>query len=90
MHWTVLRTMYPIERLNKEFKRHTRAMEVTGGAISNYRCLAYLSHALEYRWSFHTLWQLPTVYTLNVVLTGSLPEITLSLAINQSCLYKTS
>ena len=29
-YWTVLRTTNPIERLNKEFKRRTRAMEVTG------------------------------------------------------------
>jgi hypothetical protein len=34
-YWTTLRTTNPIERLNKEFKRRTRAMEVTGGEISN-------------------------------------------------------
>jgi putative transposase len=28
-YWTVLRTTNPIERLNKEFKRRTNAMEVT-------------------------------------------------------------
>jgi transposase-like protein len=28
--WTVLRTANPIERLNKEFKRRTQAMEVPG------------------------------------------------------------
>ena len=33
-YWTVLRTTHPIERLNKELKRRTRAMEVTGGEIS--------------------------------------------------------
>lgn len=27
-YWTVLRTTNPIERLNKEFKRRTNAMEV--------------------------------------------------------------
>src|SRR4029077_18702706 len=37
--WTVLRTTNPIERLNKEFKRRTNAMEVTGGETSTYRCL---------------------------------------------------
>ena len=64
-YWTVLRTTNPIERLNKEFKRRTRAMEVTGGEISTYRCLVYVSQTMEYRWSFHPLSQWSTVYTLN-------------------------
>ena len=34
-YWTVLRATNPIEQLNKEFKRRTEAMEVTGGEISN-------------------------------------------------------
>ena len=62
-YWTVLRTTNPIERLNKEFKRRTRAMEVTGGEISTYRCLVYVSQTMEYRWSFHPLSQWSTVYT---------------------------
>jgi putative transposase len=64
-YWTVLRTTNPIERLNKEFKRRTRAMEVTGGEISTYRCLAYVAQTMEYRWSFHPLSQWSTVYTQN-------------------------
>ena len=64
-YWTVLRTTNSIERLNKEFKRRTRAMEVTGGEISTYRCLAYVAQTMEYRWSFHPLSQWSTVYTLN-------------------------
>jgi len=64
-YWTVLRTTNPIERLNKEFKRRTRAMEVTGGEISTYRCLAYVAQTMEYRWSFHPLYQWSSVYTLN-------------------------
>ena len=64
-YWTVLRTTNPIERLNKEFKRRTNAMEVTGGEISTYRCLAYVAQTMEYRWSFHPLSQWATVYTLN-------------------------
>ena len=60
-----LRTTNPIERLNKEFKRRTNAMEVTGGEISTYRCLAYVAQTMEYRWSFHPLSQWSTVYTLN-------------------------
>ena len=64
-YWTVLRTTNPIERLNKEFKRRTRATEVTVGEISTYRCLAYVAQTMEYRWSFHPLSQWSTVYTLN-------------------------
>lgn len=64
-YWTVLRTTNPIERLNKEFKRRTRAMEVTGGEISTYRCLVYVAQTMEYRWSFHPLSQWSTVYTQN-------------------------
>ena len=56
-YWTVLRTTNPIERLNKEFKRRTRAMEVTAGEISTYRCLVYVAQTMEYRWSFHPLSQ---------------------------------
>src|SRR5216117_3756869 len=62
-YWTVLRTTNPIERLNKEFKRRTRAMEVTGGEISTYRCLAYVAQTMEYRWSFHPVSQWSAVYT---------------------------
>ena len=64
-YWTVLRTTNPIERLNKEFKRRTRAMEVTGGEISTYRCLVYVAQTMEYRWSFHPLSQWTFIYTQN-------------------------
>jgi len=62
-YWTVLRTTNPIERLNKAYKRRTRAMEETGGEISAYRCLVYVAQAVESRWSFHPLYQGSTVYT---------------------------
>lgn len=62
-YWTVLRTNHPIERLNKEFKRRTRAMEVTGNEISTYRCLFYVAQTMEYRWNFHSLSQWSRVYT---------------------------
>jgi len=64
-YWTVLRSTNPIERLNKEFKRRTKVMEVTGGEVSTYRCLVYVSQAVECRWSFHPLSQWSSVYTLN-------------------------
>ena len=62
-YWTSLRTTNPIERLNKEFKRRTKAMEVTGGEISTYRCLVYVAQTMEYRWSFHPLSQWSAIYT---------------------------
>lgn len=64
-YWTTLRTTNPIERLNKEFKRRTRAMEVTGGEISTYRCLVYVAQTMEYRWSFHPVSQWSAIYTQN-------------------------
>ena len=39
-YWTSLRTTNPIERLNKEFKRRTKAMEVTGGEDSHLSLLS--------------------------------------------------
>ena len=59
----VLPTTHPIERLNKEFKRRTRATEVTAGEISTYRCLGYFAQTMESRWSFHPLSQWSSVYT---------------------------
>lgn len=52
-YWATIRTTNPIERLNKEFKRRTRAMEVTGGELATYRILAYVAMTIEYQWSFH-------------------------------------
>lgn len=61
-YWTTLRTTNPIERLNKEFKRRTRAMEVTGGEESTYRILTYVAMTMEYQWSFHPVTQWAHVY----------------------------
>lgn len=52
-YWTSIRTTNPIERLNKEFKRRTRAMEVTGGEAATYRILSYVAMTIDYEWSFH-------------------------------------
>jgi putative transposase len=52
-YWATIRTTNPIERLNKEFKRRTKAMEVTGGEASTYRILTYVAMTMEYEWSFH-------------------------------------
>ncbi len=64
-YWTVLRTTNPVEQLNNEFKRRTKAVEVMGGEISTYRCLVYVAQAMEYHWSFHPLTQWSVVYTHN-------------------------
>ena len=53
VYWATIRTTNPIERLNKEFKRRTKAMEVTGGEASTYRILTYVAMTMEYQWSFH-------------------------------------
>jgi len=51
VYWATLRTTNPIERLNKEFKRRTRAMEVTGGEQATYRIMIYVAMTMEYSWS---------------------------------------
>jgi putative transposase len=53
VYWATIRTTNPIERLNKEFKRRTKVMEVTGGEASTYRVLTYVAMTIEYQWSFH-------------------------------------
>lgn len=48
--WVSLRTTNIIERLNKEFKRRTRPMEVMAGELSCYRLLAFISLRMELIW----------------------------------------
>ena len=50
-----IRTTNPIERLNKEFKRRTKAMEVTGGEESTYRIMVYVAQNMDYSWSFNKI-----------------------------------
>ena len=49
-YWTVLRTTNPIERLNKEFKRRTKPMEIVAGENACYRLLAFISLKMELSW----------------------------------------
>ena len=49
-HWNALRTTNPIERINKEFKRRSRAMEVIG-AEGLKVLLAFTALRLEYGWA---------------------------------------
>lgn len=49
-HWVSLRTTNIIERLNKEFKRRTKPMEIVAGELSCYRLLAFISIKMELHW----------------------------------------
>jgi putative transposase len=48
--WLSLRTTNIIERLNKEFKRRTKTMEILAGAAACYRLLALISLKMELHW----------------------------------------
>jgi putative transposase len=48
--WISLRTTNIIERLNKEFKRRTRPMEIVAGEASCYKLLAFISLKMELQW----------------------------------------
>lgn len=48
--WISLRTTNIIERLNKEFRRRTKPMEIVAGENSCYRLLAFISLKMELSW----------------------------------------
>ncbi len=48
--WTSLRTTNIIERLNKEYKRRTKSMEIVAGESACYRLLAFISLKMELTW----------------------------------------
>jgi len=48
--WISLRTTNIIERLNKEFKRRTKSMEIVAGESSCYKLLAFISIKMELNW----------------------------------------
>jgi putative transposase len=48
--WISLRTTNIIERLNKEFKRRTKSMEIVAGEVACYRLLAFISLRMELHW----------------------------------------
>jgi len=48
--WVSLRTTNIIERLNKEFKRRTKPMEIVAGELACYRLLAFISLRMELHW----------------------------------------
>lgn len=53
--WNSLRTTNTIERVNKEFKRRTKSMEILAGENSAYRLLSFVALKLELGWR---LWPL--------------------------------
>lgn len=53
--WLALRTTNPIERLNKEFKRRTKSMEIVAGEASCYNLLAVISLRMEVYWKRHPI-----------------------------------
>jgi putative transposase len=48
--WISLRTTNIIERLNKEFKRRTKPMEIVAGEQACYTLLAFISIKMELHW----------------------------------------
>ena len=48
--WITLRTTNIIERLNKEFKRRTKPMEIVAGEQACYTLLAFISLKMELSW----------------------------------------
>jgi putative transposase len=60
-----LRTTNPIERLNKEFKRRTKSMEIVAGETSCYNLLAVICLRMELYWKRRP-----------ITLKGSLPWLT--------------
>jgi putative transposase len=48
--WISLRTTNVIERLNKEFKRRTKPMEIVAGEQACYTLLAFISLKMELHW----------------------------------------
>jgi len=48
--WISLRTTNAIERVNKEFKRRTKPMEILAGEKSAYRLLSFIGLKMELTW----------------------------------------
>jgi putative transposase len=53
--WISLRTTNIIERLNEEFKRRTKPMEIVAGENACYRLLAFISLRMELHWRSNPL-----------------------------------
>jgi putative transposase len=66
--WISLRTTNVIERLNKEFKRRTKPMEIVAGENACYTLLAFISIKMEMHWRSNPVgkvrYNLPSVRSL--------------------------
>ena len=62
--WISLRTSNCIERVNKEYKRRTRSMEILAGESSCYCLLAFISLKMEIHWRTAPIGK-TSVYNLN-------------------------
>jgi putative transposase len=58
--WICLRTTNVIERVNKEFKRRTKPMEILAGEKSCYTLLAFICLKMELTWSSKPIGKVPT------------------------------
>lgn len=57
--WVCLRTTNVIERVNKEFKRRTRPMEILAGERSCYTLLAFVCLKMEIHWRSKAIGKVP-------------------------------
>ena len=69
--WISLRTTNIIERLNKEFKRRTKPMEIVAGENACYMLLAFISLKMEPPRTFAMSWVLYPLATIPRVMLGS-------------------
>ena len=58
--WICLRTTNVIERVNKEFKRRTKPMEIVAGERSCYTLLAFVCLKMELGWRSKPIGKVPT------------------------------
>ena len=58
--WVCLRTTNVIERVNKEFKRRTKPMEILAGERSCYTLLAFVCLKMELTWRSKPIGKVPT------------------------------
>lgn len=64
-YWLSLRTSNCIERVNKEFKRRTKPMEVLAGEKSSYRLLCFIAAKMEMGWIRNPVSKATTLPGLN-------------------------
>lgn len=62
--WLSLRTTNCIERVNKEFKRRTKPMEIMAGEKSAYRLLCFIAFKMELNWKAAPLHKKPSLPAL--------------------------